>query len=105
MGVREFSCVLCAVLFSGCAADYLNHYDTVTLAAGDAAMQICSSKQSTRSIRTVGTRISRATACALRQSSIGIEGCRQHRRNRHGRAAVIWIAQAARETMLSWLAR
>lgn len=36
MGVREFSCVLCAVLFSGCAADYLNHYDTVTLAAGDA---------------------------------------------------------------------
>ncbi|AMX98848.1 excalibur calcium-binding domain-containing protein [Mesorhizobium ciceri] len=37
MGVREFSCVLRAVLFSGCAADYLNHYDTVTLTAGDAS--------------------------------------------------------------------
>lgn len=36
MRVREFSCVLSALLFSGCAADYLNHYDTVTLAAGDA---------------------------------------------------------------------
>lgn len=32
----NFSWVLCAVLFSGCAGDYLNHYDTVTLAAGDA---------------------------------------------------------------------
>ncbi|RWO94077.1 MAG: calcium-binding protein [Mesorhizobium sp.] len=36
MGVREFSCVLCAVLFSGFVADYLNHYESVTLAAGDA---------------------------------------------------------------------
>ncbi|MCH4559125.1 hypothetical protein ACVILI_005645 [Mesorhizobium sp. USDA 4775] len=36
MRVREFSCVLFAVRISGCAADYLNHYDTVTLAAGDA---------------------------------------------------------------------
>ncbi|MGX9118896.1 calcium-binding protein [Mesorhizobium sp. BHbsci] len=36
MGVREFSCVLCGVLFSGYAADYLDHHDTVTLAAGDA---------------------------------------------------------------------
>jgi len=36
MGRARISCVLCAVLFSGCAADYLNHYDTVTLRAGDA---------------------------------------------------------------------
>ncbi|MER9059938.1 hypothetical protein NKL07_06835 [Mesorhizobium sp. C280B] len=36
MRVREFSCVLSAVLISGCAADYLNHYDTGTLTAGDA---------------------------------------------------------------------
>jgi len=28
--------VLCAGALSGCAADYLNNYDTVTLAAGDA---------------------------------------------------------------------
>lgn len=27
--------VLCAGALSGCAADYLNNYDTVTLAAGD----------------------------------------------------------------------
>ena len=27
--------ILCAGALSGCAADYLNHYDTVTLAAGD----------------------------------------------------------------------
>ena len=27
--------VLCAGTLSGCAADYLNNYDTVTLAAGD----------------------------------------------------------------------
>jgi len=27
--------LLCAGALSGCAADYLNHYDTVTLAAGD----------------------------------------------------------------------
>ena len=27
--------ILCAGGLSGCAADYLNHYDTVTLAAGD----------------------------------------------------------------------
>ncbi|RUV35816.1 hypothetical protein [Mesorhizobium sp. M7A.F.Ca.MR.148.00.0.0] len=27
--------VLCTGLLTGCAADYLNHYDTVTLAAGD----------------------------------------------------------------------
>lgn len=27
---------LCAVSVSGCAVDYLNHYDGVTLAAGDA---------------------------------------------------------------------
>ena len=27
--------ILCAGAVSGCAADYLNHYDTVTLAAGD----------------------------------------------------------------------
>ncbi|TIS85847.1 calcium-binding protein [Mesorhizobium sp.] len=36
MRVREFSCVFSVVLSSGCAADYLNNYDTVTLAAGDA---------------------------------------------------------------------
>ena len=36
MRVREFSCVLSAVLISGCSADYLNHYDSVTLAVGDA---------------------------------------------------------------------
>jgi len=27
--------VLCTGLLTGCAADYLNNYDTVTLAAGD----------------------------------------------------------------------
>ncbi|CAN7654927.1 hypothetical protein [Mesorhizobium caraganae] len=27
--------ILCAGALSGCAADYLNNYDTVTLAAGD----------------------------------------------------------------------
>ena len=27
---------LAALLLGGCAADYLNHYDTVSLAAGDA---------------------------------------------------------------------
>ncbi len=27
--------IVCAGALSGCAADYLNHYDTVTLAAGD----------------------------------------------------------------------
>ncbi|ESX61384.1 hypothetical protein X760_11075 [Mesorhizobium sp. LSHC422A00] len=27
--------ILCAGALSGCAADYLNHYDSVTLAAGD----------------------------------------------------------------------
>ena len=27
--------LLCASALTGCAADYLNHYDTVTLAAGD----------------------------------------------------------------------
>ena len=27
--------ILCAGALTGCAADYLNHYDTVTLAAGD----------------------------------------------------------------------
>ncbi|MER9403243.1 hypothetical protein NKI36_04185 [Mesorhizobium caraganae] len=27
--------LLCAGALTGCAADYLNHYDTVTLAAGD----------------------------------------------------------------------
>ncbi|RWN26552.1 MAG: hypothetical protein EOR97_28330 [Mesorhizobium sp.] len=27
--------ILCASALSGCAADYLNHYDSVTLAAGD----------------------------------------------------------------------
>ncbi|MER9345498.1 hypothetical protein [Mesorhizobium sp. M0227] len=27
--------ILCAGALSGCAADYLNHYDRVTLAAGD----------------------------------------------------------------------
>lgn len=27
--------LLCAGALSGCAADYLNHYDSVTLAAGD----------------------------------------------------------------------
>jgi hypothetical protein len=27
--------LLCAGLLTGCAADYLNNYDTVTLAAGD----------------------------------------------------------------------
>ncbi|MES0023137.1 MULTISPECIES: calcium-binding protein [unclassified Mesorhizobium] len=32
---RLFSTATIAVLVSGCAADYLNHYDTVTLAAGD----------------------------------------------------------------------
>lgn len=30
------SVALSAVLLSGCAADYLNNYDSVTLAAGDA---------------------------------------------------------------------
>ncbi|KAA3448558.1 hypothetical protein C7I87_21040 [Mesorhizobium sp. SARCC-RB16n] len=29
-------CVGIALAMSGCAADYLNHYDSVTLAAGDA---------------------------------------------------------------------
>lgn len=33
MRVGEFSCELSAALFSGCTPDYLNHYDTVTLAA------------------------------------------------------------------------
>ncbi|WP_245318334.1 MULTISPECIES: hypothetical protein [unclassified Mesorhizobium] len=27
--------ILCTGLLTGCAADYLNHYDSVTLAAGD----------------------------------------------------------------------
>ncbi|ESZ38731.1 hypothetical protein X732_17860 [Mesorhizobium sp. L2C066B000] len=27
--------ILCVCALSGCAADYLNHYDSVTLAAGD----------------------------------------------------------------------
>jgi len=27
--------ILCSTLLTGCAADYLNHYDSVTLAAGD----------------------------------------------------------------------
>lgn len=27
--------ILCGGALTGCAADYLNHYDTVTLAAGD----------------------------------------------------------------------
>ena len=27
--------ILCAGALSGCAADYLNHYDSMTLAAGD----------------------------------------------------------------------
>lgn len=27
--------ILCAAALSGCAADYLNNYDSVTLAAGD----------------------------------------------------------------------
>ncbi|MDF3214367.1 MULTISPECIES: hypothetical protein [Mesorhizobium] len=27
--------IVCASALTGCAADYLNHYDTVTLAAGD----------------------------------------------------------------------
>ncbi|BCG83092.1 hypothetical protein [Mesorhizobium sp. 113-3-3] len=33
---RLFSIAVIAVLISGCAADYINNYDTVTLAAGDA---------------------------------------------------------------------
>ncbi|QND58638.1 hypothetical protein [Mesorhizobium huakuii] len=30
-----FVLILCTGLLAGCAADYLNHYDSVTLAAGD----------------------------------------------------------------------
>jgi hypothetical protein len=33
---RSFFSTVLAVLVSGCAADYLNNYDSVTLAAGDA---------------------------------------------------------------------
>lgn len=36
MRFRGFLVFGAACLCSGCAADYLNHYDTVTLAAGDA---------------------------------------------------------------------
>jgi hypothetical protein len=36
MHCRLFSTAIIAVLISGCAADYKNNYDTVTLAAGDA---------------------------------------------------------------------
>ncbi|QKC98663.1 hypothetical protein EB231_31505 [Mesorhizobium sp. NZP2298] len=32
---RILIAILCASALSGCAADYLNHYDSVTLAAGD----------------------------------------------------------------------
>ncbi|TIV21673.1 MAG: calcium-binding protein, partial [Mesorhizobium sp.] len=33
---RTLSCVAAMVAVSGCAADYLNNYDTMTLASGDA---------------------------------------------------------------------
>lgn len=35
MSWRLYFAVMPAVLITGCAADYLNHYDSVTLAAGD----------------------------------------------------------------------
>ncbi|GLQ78497.1 hypothetical protein GCM10007881_20130 [Mesorhizobium huakuii] len=34
---RSYFAAISALLISGCAADYLNHYDTVTLAAGDSS--------------------------------------------------------------------
>lgn len=36
MDLRSYFAVATAVLLSGCAADYLNNYDTTTLASGDA---------------------------------------------------------------------
>ncbi|TPK41271.1 hypothetical protein FJ492_19910 [Mesorhizobium sp. B2-5-4] len=34
---RLYFAAISAVLISGCAADYLNHYDTMTLASGDSS--------------------------------------------------------------------
>ncbi|MEI8717353.1 calcium-binding protein [Mesorhizobium sp. ISC11] len=36
MHCRSYFSALSAILISSCSADYLNHYDSVTLAAGDA---------------------------------------------------------------------
>lgn len=105
MGVREFSWVLYAVLFSGCAGDYLNHYDTVTLAAGGAGhanlllQTLDPFNPNSQNTHIEGDGV-RAAAVVNRY-----RGVSQHRRNCHGRAAAIWIAQAARETIPSWLAR
>ena len=37
--MRKLLCALAPLLLSGCAADYLNNYDTMTLASGDANNQ------------------------------------------------------------------
>jgi hypothetical protein len=36
MHCRAYFAALSVIFISGCSADYLNHYDSVTLAAGDA---------------------------------------------------------------------
>jgi hypothetical protein len=79
------ACLGIVLAMSGCAADYLNHYDTVTLAAGDANR-------------------AKATAIVSLASYSGTEGLPQPA-GRYHPVVVIWTALAGRETGLSSLVR
>ncbi|WP_245273316.1 hypothetical protein [Mesorhizobium sp. L2C084A000] len=83
---------LLAILVSGCAADYLNNYDWVTLAAGDANHTNVLLQTVDPPTQTATTPTLMATAPARWPPSMRIGAWRRP-------AAPTWIAQAAKETI------
>lgn len=80
---RIVFCLSAMLAISGCAADYFNNYDTITLASGDAnnTNRIC--RPSIRSTRTATTLTSKVTASAALALRSDISAFRWRRQARH----------------------